>query len=129
MRLQLALLILLPAFAIVAGLQAHAGDAPTRYFDLINASHDSVTSLAVAPAGGEAFHDVDLGSPLRGGVTSTTVELPQGDCVRDFRLAFADGRVLVYPGIDVCRHRQLRLTRSDGRPGPIAPSRALVRVP
>src|SRR5688500_814839 len=108
---------------------AHAGGAPTRYFDLVNASHDSVTSLAVAPAGDRAFHEIDLGAPLRGGVTSTTVEMPEGDCVRDFRLTFADGRTLVYPGVDVCRHRQLRLTQRDGRSGPVAPDQALVRVP
>lgn len=117
------------ASALACTFHAHAGGAPTRYFDLVNASHDSVTSLAVAPAGGDAFRDVDLGPPLRGGVTSTTVELPQGDCVRDFRLAFADGRVLVYPDIDVCRHRQLRLSQRDGRSVPIAPDRALVRAP
>ena len=129
MRMHPALLVLLPAFAIAAGFDAHAEDAPTRYFDLVNASHDSVTSLAVARAGDAAFDDIDLGKPLRGGVTSTTVEIPAGDCVRDFRLVFADGRVLVYPGIDVCRYRQLRLSQRDGRSGPIAPGRALVRVP
>jgi hypothetical protein len=108
---------------------AHAGGAATRYFDLVNASHDSVTSVAVAPAGDSTFHEIDFGAPLRGGVTSTTVEVPEGDCVRDFRLTFADGRTLVYPGIDVCRHRQLRLTQRDGRSGPVAPDQALVRVP
>jgi hypothetical protein len=116
--------------AVLAGTShAQAGGAPPRYFDLVNASHDSVTSFAVAPAGESAFHEIDLGVPLRGGVTSTTVEIPEGDCVRDFRLVFADGRTLVYPGIDVCRYRQLRLTRRDGRSGPAAPDQALVRVP
>ncbi len=123
--------ILVPFLAsVLAGTShAQAGGATTRYFDLVNASHDSVTSLAVAHAGESAFHEIDLGAPLRGGVTSATVEIPEGDCVRDFLLVFADGRTLIYPGIDVCRYRQLRLTQRDGRSGLVAPDRALVRVP
>jgi len=124
-----AVLVPFLASVLAATAHVHAGGAPTRYFDLINASHDSVTSFAVAPAGENAFHEIDLGAPLRGGVTSATVEIPEGDCARDFRLVFADGRTLVYPGIDVCRYRQLRLTQRDGRSGPVAPDRALVRVP
>jgi len=124
-----AVLVPFLASVLAATSHAHAGGAPTRYFDLINASHDSVTSFAVAPAGESAFHKINLGAPLRGGVTSATVEIPEGDCARDFRLVFADGRTLVYPGIDVCRYRQLRLTQRDGRSGPVAPDRALVRVP
>jgi hypothetical protein len=108
---------------------AYAGGATTRYFDLVNASHDSVTSVAVAPAGDSTFHEIDLGAPLRGGVTSATVEIPEGDCARDFRLVFADGRTLVYPGVDVCRYRQMRLTQRDGRSSPITADQALVRAP
>jgi hypothetical protein len=117
------------ASVLASTSHAQAGGTTTRYFDLVNASHDSVTSLAVAPAGGDAFHQIDFGPPLRGGVTPTTVEIPEGDCMRDFRLVFSDGRTLVYPGIDVCRYRRLRLTQRDGRPGPIVPDKALVRTP
>ena len=104
------------ATLLVAAAHAHAGHAPTRYFDLVNASHDSVTSLAVAPAGGGDFREVALDAPLRGGLTSTTVDLAEGGCLRDLRVAFRDGRTLLYPGIDVCRNRQLRLTPNDGKP-------------
>src|SRR5687768_4603992 len=82
--------------------------APTRYFDLVNAAHDSVTSLAVAPAGSGAFRDIDIGGPLRGGLTSTTVQIPDEGCLRDFRVGFRDGRALVYRDVDVCRYKQLR---------------------
>ena len=99
-----------------AAAHANAGPAPTRYFDLVNTSHDSVTSLAVAPAGSGAFREVALDAPLRGGLTSTTVDLADGGCLRDLRVAFRDGRTLVYPEIDVCRNRQLRLTPNDGKP-------------
>ncbi|HVI59914.1 MAG TPA: hypothetical protein VM619_13720 [Luteimonas sp.] len=93
---------------------AHAR-TPTRHFDLVNASFDSVTSLAVAPAGDSGFREVILGAPLHGGHNATTVELPDGGCLRDFRAAFADGRTLLYPGIDVCRASGLRLTSRDDR--------------
>jgi len=103
--------------ALLASTATHANAErkPTRYFDLVNAARDSVTSLAVAPAGSDAFRDIDLGAPLRGGLTSTTVELADGDCLRDFRLTFRNGRTLVYPGIDICNHRGLRLTPNDGK--------------
>lgn len=103
------------ALFLSAATQAHAAGAPTRYFDLVNASHDSVTSLAVAPAGSDDYARIDLGPPLRGGVTPATVEMPDGDCLRDVRVGFADGRTLLYPGIDVCRHGGLRLQARDGR--------------
>lgn len=111
MRTQCAL-VLAPLFFAV--MHAHAAGAPTQYFNLVNASHESVTALAVAPAGSDAYARIELGPPLRGGVTSTTVEIPDGDCVRDVSVRFADGRTLSYPGIDVCRNG-LRLQARDGR--------------
>jgi hypothetical protein len=104
------------AVLLVAASHVHAGRASTHYFDLVNAAHDSVTSLAVAPAGSDAFREVAFDAPLRGGRTSTTVDLADGGCLRDLRVAFRDGRTLLYPGIDVCRNRQLRLMPNDGKP-------------
>lgn len=103
--------------ALLAAAPAHAdaGRAPSRYFDLVNASHDSVTSLAFAPPGSGAFRNIELDGPLRGGRTSTTVKIPNGGCVHDLRVVFRDGRTLVYPGIDTCRYR-LHLTAKDGKP-------------
>lgn len=105
--------------AAVVATTAHAqsGRIAGRYFEIINATYDSVTSLAVADAGGSDFHDVALGEPLRGGVTAITIDLPHGGCVRDLRVTFNDGRRLLYPAIDVCRHRALRLRAADGRRG------------
>ncbi len=100
---------------LATAAHANAGSAPTRYFDLVNTAHDSVTSLAVAPAGSGTFREVALDAPLRGGLTSTTVDLADGGCLRDLRVVFRDGRTLVYPRIDVCRNRQLRLTPNDGK--------------
>ncbi len=79
-------------------------------FELVNATFDSVTGFAVAPAGSAAFHDVEIGPPLQGGLNRLSLELPAGDCLRDLRVSFRNGRVLDVPGIDVCRRHGLRLT-------------------
>ncbi|WP_407351200.1 hypothetical protein [Luteimonas sp. R10] len=100
---------------LVAATPADAERRPKRHFDIVNAAHDSVISLSVAPAGSDAYREVALGAPLRGGLGSTTVALPSGGCLRDFRLVFRDGRTLIYPAIDICRRGRLRLTAKDGR--------------
>lgn len=99
---------------------AHAQHASGRYFDLVNATHDRVTSFEVAPAGSAAFQGIDIGPPLRGGHAWTTVRIDGGDCLRDFRVGFHDGRTLVYPGIDVCRYGRLRMTPGDAGPSRVA---------
>lgn len=98
--------------AACASVDGGRGAPP--YFDVVNAGHDSVTALAIAPAGSDAFQTVDIGKPLRGGVTEMTVDVPPGGCRRDLRVTFRDGRTLLYPGVDLCRHRALRLTSRDG---------------
>lgn len=98
------------------------GLAAPSYFDVVNASHDSVTALAIAPAGSDAFEAVDIGKPLRGGVTGMTLDVPPGGCRRDLRVDFSDGRRLLYPGVDLCRHRALRLTPRDGSPAVARPA-------
>lgn len=105
------------ATLLAAAGHAHAERVLTRYFDLINTTHDSVASLAVARAGSGAFRDIELGDALRGRLTSTTVRIHDVGCLHDFRVVFRDGRTLLYPGIDVCRNSGLRLTTRDGKPG------------
>jgi hypothetical protein len=89
---------------------ADAGRKSTRHFKLVNATFDSVIALAIAPHGSDAFHDVALGEPLQGGLTSMTVDIPAGGCLRDLRVTFRGGRILLLPHIDVCRSDGLRLT-------------------
>ncbi|MCD9030229.1 hypothetical protein LDO32_00570 [Luteimonas sp. Y-2-2-4F] len=105
----------LSACLVLSAAHAHAGGERTRYFELVNASHDSVTALAAAPAGSGAYAPLALGVPLRGGTRAVTVELPGGACRYDLRVGFGDGRTLLYPGIDACRHPGLRLRPGDGR--------------
>ncbi|MBB6188693.1 hypothetical protein [Rhodanobacter sp. MP7CTX1] len=88
---------------------ADSGLASTRHFDLVNATFDSITALAIAPADGDAFHDIALGQPLQGGPTSMTFDVPAGGCLRDLRVTFHGGRMRLFSHIDVCRSSGLRL--------------------
>jgi hypothetical protein len=110
--------------AMLSVAPAHAGGErhPARHFDLVNASFNDVTTLAIAPAGSNAFHDITLGEPLQGGLTSITVDVPDGGCLRDVRVTFRGGRTLLYPHIDACRYQGLRLMPRDGSPDPAAAS-------
>ena len=111
----------LGSMVVTAPARAAHGDAgrrPTRYFNLVNATFDSVTALAIAPADGDGFHDIDLGKPLQGGLNSMTFDVPGGGCLRDIRVTFHGGRTLLYPHIDVCRYEGLRLKPQDNRPAP-----------
>lgn len=95
---------------------ADAGRRPARHFDLVNATLDSVITLAIAPADRDAFQDIDLGQPLQGGLTAMTFDVPAGGCLRDLRVTFNGGRTQLFPRIDVCRSSGLRLTLHGGRP-------------
>lgn len=103
---------------------AHAGAGKnTRYLDLINRAHDSVTSLEVAPAGSDAFQQKPLGVPLRGGGDSTTIEIAGESCLYDIRLKFRNGRTLVYKEVDICSGGKLAI-----RPLPVSDATRLVRL-
>ena len=95
---------------------ADAGPRPARHFDLVNATLDSVITLAVAPADSDAFQDIDLGQPLQGGLTSMTFDVPTGGCLRDLRVTFKGGRTQRFPRIDVCHSSGLRLTLHGSNP-------------
>jgi hypothetical protein len=123
-----AVIATMPAVSAVCAPAERMRTAP-RHFVLVNASHESATSFAVAPAGQESFEEIVLGAPLRGGTTSATVRLPDGGCLRDFRIAFGDGRVLLYPDIDTCRYQRLQLTHRDGRDSRPGPDRPVAGAP
>ncbi|ALN94229.1 hypothetical protein [Lysobacter gummosus] len=97
------------ALALLAAA-AHSEAAPrTHYFELINRAHDRLTSVAVAAAGSEAFAEKPLGAALDGGGDSATLQIAGDECRYDFRFVFANERAVIYPAIDVCRYRSLRI--------------------
>ena len=81
-----------------------------RLFRIVNASFDSVTALEIADDSARGYQPIHLGEPLQGGLTSTTIRLPDGACLRDVRATFRDGRTEVYRAIDVCKSTGLRLS-------------------
>lgn len=97
------------ALAMLAATAAHAGGTNTRYLELTNRAHDSMTSFAIAAPGSDAFVDVPLGTPLHGGGDSTTLQVADASCRYDLRFTFADGRAMVYRGIDICRYPRVRV--------------------
>ncbi|QWP77569.1 hypothetical protein J5226_03940 [Lysobacter sp. K5869] len=97
------------ALVLVALAAASAAQAHARYFELVNRGGDSIVAVAASKAGAADFADKPLGAPLRGGGESATIELPGPDCRYDLRFSLADGRVLEYADIDICRSRGLRV--------------------
>ncbi|CAN7586182.1 hypothetical protein LJR143_004150 [Pseudoxanthomonas sp. LjRoot143] len=90
------------AFTAVAGERTH-------YLDLINRAHDRVVSVAATPAGGTAWNELLHDADVPGGGGAITVQVAGEQCIHDVRVAFANGRSALYPAIDLCRHRGLRI--------------------
>lgn len=103
---------------VPSAASANAVRRPAQHFELVNATFDSIIALAIASAGHDAFQDITLGQPLRGGLTSMTFDVPAGGCLRDLRVIFRGGRTQLFPRIDVCRSSGLRLMPRSGRPKP-----------
>lgn len=104
---------LLLASLMCAG-NAHGAEA--RYLGLLNRAHDSVVTLDVAPAGSEAFspRSIDV---LVGGGGSTMIRLADEGCRFDLRVAFRNGRRVVYRDVDVCRGDTLVIAPLKKTPG------------
>jgi hypothetical protein len=98
--------------ALITAIPAVA--APPHYLDVYNTAPSSLVSIGVAPAGTTAFRITSFADrPIGGGGDSVTVAIDStdADCIRDLRLAFADGRVLMQKGFNVCRFRSYHTGR------------------
>lgn len=93
-------ILLIAMFAATASARA----APPRYVQLVNHAHDSVVAMAVAVHGSGAFDPIPLEERLQGGGDGQTVAVRGEGCRYDLRFSFADGRVLRYEGVDLCRY-------------------------
>lgn len=102
--------------AVPSACAAHIEAALTsaRHYKVVNATFDSITALAIAPAGRGNFNDVTIGQPLQGGLSSLSFDVPTGGCLRDLRVTFRGGRRRLFQHIDVCRTSGLRLTSRGG---------------
>lgn len=81
--------------------------AGMHYLELVNTAPAALTAFAIADAGSDDWRQIPLGATaLHGGGESTTVGIEHGaGCRRDLRATFADGRVLLQRGFDVCKYR------------------------
>lgn len=112
------LAISLTVLASAASAQDHGArtDRQTSApFNLVNATADSVTSVALATSGSDDFILVDIGGALTGGLNAVAFQLPAGPCLRDLQVTFTHQRVSRLKGIDVCRTHGLRLDSLKGR--------------
>jgi hypothetical protein len=90
-----------------------------HYLELVNTAPATITAFAIADAGNDDWRDMSLGAKvLRGGGESTTIGIELGaGCRRDLRTTFADGRILLQRGFDVCKYRTYHTGRYLRRPG------------
>ncbi len=103
---RLSFIALLAAAGPIAA--AHAGER-MHYLYLVNRAHDGIVSVATTPAGGSAWTERLHGDKVHGGGDAATVQLASDQCVHDVKVAFVNGRTALYPAVDLCRHRGLRI--------------------
>jgi hypothetical protein len=103
--------LLLTCTLLCTATAALAGDrSPTRYLQVVNRAHDSLTAVAVKPSQGDHdFRDWPLQRPVQGGGDSFTLAVDQPGCRYDMQLQFRNGRAVVYKDVDVCRLQSLRI--------------------
>ena len=98
-----------PGTSTTTGFGSRIAGEPGRYLELVNRAHDTVTAVSAAPAGSGVFQPMPLPVPLRGGGDATTLSVAGERCRYDLQFTFRDGRAVVYPQVDLCRHRGLRI--------------------
>jgi hypothetical protein len=78
-------------------------------FDVVNASANTITTVAIAPAGGQVFRKAvdEFGKPARlesGESMTITTHPSEGGCLRDLRVAFDSGQESIERNFDICRN-------------------------
>ena len=110
------------SLAVAPIANADAGER-THYLYLVNRAHDRIVSVATTPVGGTSWNELLHGGTLAGGGDTATVQLASDQCLHDVKVAFANGRRALYPALDLCRHRGLRI-----QPLPSRETKAVVAV-
>ncbi|HEV7272094.1 hypothetical protein [Pseudoxanthomonas sp.] len=102
---RLSALVLSAALAPIAAAAAER----THTLYLVNRAHDRIVAVATTPAGGTAWNELLRGATLAGGGDTATLQLASDQCVHDVKVEFVNGRRALYPALDLCRHRGLRI--------------------
>ena len=97
--------------ALLTGLSNVALADVAYYVDLTDTAH-RITSFEIAKRGSDRFRPVLTSSrPLgdSGSAVTVVVRVGEGECQRDLRIGFADGRRIVYHDFDVCKLPRYRV--------------------
>ena len=98
-------------FAFLAAASGAAIADPVYYVEL-SYPVGRITSFEAAARGSERFRSVPMDSrPGEGSGGAVTVALRKGDgdCLRDLRIGFADGRRIVRRDFDVCKLAKVQI--------------------
>ena len=91
--------------ALCAVISSPALAGTVYELDLVSSSQSGIVSFEVARTGSDRFHAARfVTAPLQDGGESATVQIREdgSGCRRDLRIGFADGRVLIERGFDLC---------------------------
>ncbi|HEX7915259.1 hypothetical protein [Rudaea sp.] len=91
--------------ALLAGL-SNVALADVAYYVDLAATPSRITSFEIAKRGNDRFHPAPIRSwPFgeSGNTVTVVMRVGDGDCRRDLRIGFADGRRVVYRDFDVCK--------------------------
>lgn len=69
---------------------------------------DHITSFEVAARGSDRFHPVPIQIQGSGDTVTVAIRRTAGDCIRDLRIGFANGRRVVHRDFDICKLTMLR---------------------
>lgn len=69
---------------------------------------DHITSFEVAARGSDRFHAVPIQVQSPGDTVTVAIRRTSGDCIRDLRIGFANGRRVVHRDFDICKLTMLR---------------------
>ncbi len=109
----------------LSSAQAFASES-SYYLDVINASADSLQTLAIAPAGSDRFVAVTLtGDTLHGGGNAATVRIRSDadNCLRNIRMTFVTGYSMIQRDFNVCHRQRLTIKRSKADEVPLLTGR------
>ena len=90
---------------LLAALSNTVSAGVVYYVDLAAEAGSRITSFEIALHGSERFHPVPIKVERQGAAEAVTVAIlrGEGDCLRDLRIGFADGRRIVRRDFDVCK--------------------------
>lgn len=86
--------------------------AATYHLTIVHDNKHPTMALEVAPAGTGRWQSLARPDQLRGGrITQGSAILPDGECLADLRLTYANQPPITVSRWDLCRHPTLRLAQ------------------